>query len=181
MNEYRERLLGLLGKDDPFVVLADTPRLVVDLMGRIGEEGLSQQLAPGKWTAREIFAHLTDVEQGTGFRIRQIATSPPGHVIQPFDQDLWAKPYHSLPARAAVRAFTSLRSWNLFYYRSISAEDRAKVGMHPERGEESVDILIRMQAGHDRNHLAQLEAIAALPEAPGPVEQEMRFDFNLEE
>jgi hypothetical protein len=35
--------------------------------------------------------------------------------------------------------------------------------MHPERGEESVDTTIRMCAGHDRNHLAQLEAIAAMP------------------
>jgi hypothetical protein len=178
MNEYRERLLSLLGNDDPFAVLADTPRLVVDLMGRIGEEGLSRQFAPGKWTAREVFAHLTDVEQGTGFRIRQIVTLSPGHIVQPFDQDLWAKPYHSLPARAAVRAFASLRSWNLFYYRSISAEDRAKSALHPERGEESVEMLIRMQAGHDRNHLAQLEAIAVMPDAPGPPEQEMEFDFG---
>jgi len=33
--------------------------------------------------------------------------------------------------------------------------------MHPERGEESVETTIRMHAGHDRNHLAQLELILA--------------------
>ncbi len=181
MNEYRDRLIGLLGKDDPFVVLSDTARQIVDLMGRIGEEGLSRQFAPGKWTAREIFAHLTDVEQGTGFRIRQIVSSPPGHVIQPFDQDLWARPYHSLPARAAVRAFVSMRAWNLFYYRTLSAEDRAKTGHHSERGDESVETIIRMQAGHDRNHLAQLTLIADEPEAAEAPEPEMRFDLRLEE
>jgi hypothetical protein len=33
--------------------------------------------------------------------------------------------------------------------------------MHPERGMESVEIIVKMLAGHDLNHLAQLEQIAA--------------------
>ena len=160
MNEYRERLLSLLGGDDAFRVHAETPARVMDLFARIGESGLSRRFAPAKWTAREVFCHLADVEQGTGFRVRQIVRSPPDHVIQPFDQDLWATPYPRLPADAAVRAFAALRPWNLAYYRSLSEADVAKVGHHPERGDESVDVIIRMQAGHDRNHLAQLETIA---------------------
>jgi hypothetical protein len=32
--------------------------------------------------------------------------------------------------------------------------------MHPERGIESIGLMIRMLAGHDLNHLAQLEQIA---------------------
>jgi hypothetical protein len=181
MSEYRERLLSLLGSDDAFIVLADTPTRVADLVGRIGEEGLSRRFAPGKWSAREVFAHLTDVEQATGFRIRQVVTSPPGHVIQPFDQALWARPYMGLPTRVGIRAFVSLRMWNLFYYRSLSAEDRAKVGFHPERGEESVETILRMQAGHDRNHLEQLETIAAMPAPEEAAEPELNFDIRLEE
>jgi hypothetical protein len=160
MNEYRERLLSLLDDDDAFEVMARTPARVIELLGRIGEKGLSRRFAPGKWSAREVFAHLADVEQGTGFRIRQVVWSPPDHTIQPYDQDLWATPYATLPADAAVRAFAALRPWNLAYYRGLSAADRSKVGHHPERGDESVDVMIRMQAGHDRNHLAQLETIA---------------------
>jgi hypothetical protein len=160
MNAYRERLLSLLGDDDPFEVMAQTPGRVAELLGRIGEEGLSRPFGPGKWTAREVFAHLADVEQGTGFRVRQIVWSPPDHVIQPFDQDLWATPYRSLPADAAVRAFSALRPWNLAYYSALAPADLARVGHHPERGDESVETILRMQAGHDRNHLAQLQAIA---------------------
>ena len=160
MNEYRERLLSLLGGDDAFRVLADTPARVEDLFARIGESGLSRRFGPGKWTAREVFCHFADVEQATGFRIRQIVWSPPGHVIQPLDQDFWSTPYARLPADTAVRAFVALRPWNLAYYRSLSEADLSKVGHHPERGDESADVIIRMQAGHDRNHLAQLETIA---------------------
>ena len=175
MNEYRDRLLGLLGTDDPFEVLADTPRRVVDLLGRIGEERLSVRFAPGKWPAREVFCHMCDVEIGTGFRIRQIVWSPQGHSIQAYDQDAWSIPYHGLPARAAVRAFVALRAWNLAYYRTLSPAERSRVGMHEERGEESAEITIRMCAGHDRNHLAQLETIAA----SAPAEERSPFEIEL--
>ncbi len=101
---------------------------------------------------------MADVEIGIGFRVRQIV-SEPGHVIQPFDQDAWSRLYPRLDGRIAVRSLTALRAWNLGFYRALSSEDLARVAMHPERGEESVETTIRMQAGHDRNHLAQLEQI----------------------
>ncbi|MDQ2870986.1 MAG: DinB family protein [Acidobacteriota bacterium] len=172
MNEYRDRLLGLLGSQDPFAVLEATPRRAVDLHAQLGDWRISQPWASGKWTAREVFAHLADVEQGIGFRVRQIVTSPPGHVIQPFDQDLWAKPYRRLASRAAVRALVAMRAWNLSYFRTLEPRDMARAGLHPERGEESVETIIRMAAGHDLNHLAQLDTIAAIPEPVVPDEDD---------
>lgn len=159
MNEYRERILGLLGRDSPFEVLEATPGKVTALVERLGEEGLARRFGPGKWTGREVVGHLADVEIGTGFRIRQMVTLT-DHVVQPYDQDAWARPYPKLDARLAARAFAALRAWNLSYYRTLSPADLARVAMHPERGEESVETLLRMAAGHDRNHLAQLELIA---------------------
>jgi DinB superfamily len=161
MNAYRERLLGLLGSDDPFQVLEDTPARLRALLGRLGDAGLDRPFGPGKWNARQVFGHLADVEQGIGFRIRQVVVRADGGAIQPFDQDLWARPYPRLDAGAAVRSFAGLRGWNLEYYRVLEPEDLARIGLHPERGEESVETMIRMLAGHDRNHLAQLERIAA--------------------
>jgi DinB family protein len=162
MNAYRNRLLSLVAGEDPFTVMADTPGRVQDFFARIGAAGLSRPFAPGKWTARQVFCHIADVEVGTGFRIRQIATADgPQHVIQPFDQDLWARPYDRLPADAAVAAFAALRPFNIAYYRTLAPDVLSRVAMHPERGEESIDTIIRMQAGHDRNHLAQLDSIAS--------------------
>lgn len=162
MSAYRERLLGLLGSDDPFEVMTNTPRRVDELLATIGAAGMERPHQPGKWTARQIVGHLADVEQGSGFRVRQIVTGADEGKIQAFDQDLWAKPYPHLDARAAARAFAALRAWNLEYYRSLSVADRDKIGLHPERGPESAETTIRMIAGHDRNHLAQLERIAGL-------------------
>jgi hypothetical protein len=36
-----------------------------------------------------------------------------------------------------------------------SAEDRARVGIHTERGPESYELTFRLVAGHDRVHLGQ--------------------------
>jgi len=161
MNAYRERLLGLLGRDDPFEVLSQTPGRMRDLLTKLAPDGLARPFGPGKWTGRHVFAHLADVEQGVGFRIRQIVTEADGQRVQAFDQDLWARPYAELDARAAVRAFEGLRPWNLEYYRSLGSDDLGRLGHHPERGDESVETVIRMLAGHDRNHLAQLERLAS--------------------
>ena len=44
--------------------------------------------------------------------------------------------------------------------RSVAPEAMTKQLLHPERGEMTLRVLIETMAGHDLNHLAQLEAIA---------------------
>jgi hypothetical protein len=48
-----------------------------------------------------------------------------------------------------------LRVANIELWSRSSEEDRARVGLHAERGRESFSLLFRMLAGHDRFHLAQ--------------------------
>ncbi|HYY69624.1 MAG TPA: DinB family protein [Terriglobales bacterium] len=157
-NPYTARILGLLA-DRPFLdVLQSTPAKLQQQFERLGPQGLKKSYAPGKWTASQIFCHLADVELAVGFRSRQAAVEP-NHRIQPFDQDLWARNYvHQDPA-AAVKACIALRAWNLSFWRTLSADDLAKVAFHPERGDESVERILQLLAGHDLNHLAQLEKI----------------------
>lgn len=160
MSEYRERILGLLGERPVVESLQATPARIEALAARLGAAGLARAYAPGKWTARQIFAHLADAEIGVGFRLRQ-ALSEPNHVVQPFDQDRWAARYPALDGLVAARAFCALRVWNLELVRTLTEADLARPVFHPERGLESVGITVRMLAGHDLNHLAQLETIAA--------------------
>jgi DinB family protein len=160
MNPYRERILGLLGKRNPVESLEATGARVEALVKKIGPKGMSRAYAPGKWTAREILAHLADAEIGVGFRLRQ-ALAEKDHVAQPFDQDKWAERYEDVDGEAAARAFCALRPWNVALIKTLAPADLARPMMHPERGMESVDIIVKMLAGHDLNHVAQLEQIAA--------------------
>lgn len=160
MHPYIERLLALLGDRDPIGVLEATPAHLEALYGLLGEDDFERSYAPGKWTAREIFAHLADTELGMGFRLRQALTVVP-YSPETFDQDRWSERYARFEPSLATETFRALRAWNLALFTTFSLDDWLTEIDHPERGSESVDLMVRFLAGHDLNHLAQLERIVA--------------------
>jgi hypothetical protein len=145
-------------------ILAATPLLLSSLAGRIGAERIAQSPAPGKWSAAEILCHLADCEVAFAFRLRQ--TLAEDHtILQPFDQDKWAAPYPKFGAdkgaEAALATFTALRHWNLLLIDASLPEAAEKPATHPERGTMTFATITETMAGHDLNHLAQLERLAS--------------------
>ena len=161
MDAYMQRILDTLGEHDPIEVLQATPQRLTGLLETMAPGDLERSYAPGKWDARHLFAHLADVELGVGFRLR-LTLGQPGVELPAFDQDAWAGRYRRLDPALAVEAFRGLRAWNLSLLSTLTLEDWLAEGYHPERGFESVDLMVRFLAGHDINHLAQLESIVAL-------------------
>jgi uncharacterized damage-inducible protein DinB len=155
LNPYASQLGAL----DPLEVIASTPAKLRALMEAIGGERAEQPRAPGKWSAREIVCHLADCEAVFAFRLRQTLAED-RHVIQPFDQEAWAKRYANYSVEAALATFSALRQWNLVLVRSFSAADLARPVNHPERGEMTLETIVETMGGHDRNHLKQIEEIA---------------------
>jgi DinB family protein len=156
MNPYAAHL----GNRNAREVIAETPARLEGLAGQLGAAGLKRSLAPGKWSAGAILCHLAECEVAFVFRLKQ-ALAEPYHVIQPFDQDAWSASYESLDARAALATFSALRRWNLALIERIPPEAFSKKLKHPERGELTLQVQIESMAGHDLNHLKQLETIAA--------------------
>ena len=159
-DAYSNALLGLLGNDDPLAVLRATPAALKQALERFPADLLAKPEAPGKWSAAMVFAHLADSELVTSFRLRLIlAHDRPA--LTPYDQDLWATRLHydRVPPSDNVERFTVLRQANLMLWEHATPEDLKRVGIHGERGEESVDRQRRLLAGHDRLHLSQLERI----------------------
>ena len=159
-GSYRERILGNLGQRDPIESLEASARRIEELARRAGPAGLEKSYGPGKWSGKQILAHLADAEIGVGFRLRQ-ALAEDNHTIQPFDEGAWARRYVDVDVEAALRSFVALRQWNLALFRRLGPGDLSREAYHPERGPETVEVIIRLLAGHDLNHLAQLETIAA--------------------
>ncbi len=83
--------------------------------------------APGKWSARDIVSHLADAEVVFAFRLRQTLAED-HHVIQPFDQDLWAKSYPACDAQLALAALSAVRAWNMALIRSVKAGRSVETG-----------------------------------------------------
>jgi hypothetical protein len=159
---YIERMLKQSGGKDPRKVQAATAAKLNRLIRRAPSAKLRKRPAPGKWSAGEILAHLADCEIVTGWRMRQILGAP-GSPIQPFDQDAWAAAghYEKRDARKSLELFRVSREANLALLKSLSPEQWKHHGMHAERGVETIEHIVRMMAGHDLNHLGQVERLVA--------------------
>jgi uncharacterized damage-inducible protein DinB len=155
MNPYA----SFLGDRDPRAVIAATSARLAKEAARLGTEGLKRNPAPGKWSAAQIICHLADCEMVFAFRLRQ-SLAEPYHVIQPFDQDAWAKPYAALDPRLALEMFGATRRWNLALLETVAPADFDKKLTHPERGEMTFQTVVETMAGHDLNHLGQIERIS---------------------
>jgi len=149
-----------LGNQKPLPVLAATVGRLESLVRAIGPGRIAQPPAPGKWSPRDILCHLADCEIAFGFRLRQTLAED-NHTVQPFDQEKWAAPYSSLDAAQALVTFTAVRRWNLALIEDSLPTHAGKAVTHPERGAMTFSTIVETMAGHDLNHLAQLERIAA--------------------
>jgi hypothetical protein len=110
----------------------------------------------------EILAHIADTEIVAGYRMRSVLGAP-GTPIPAFDQDKWAEAenYAKQDPRLSLEVYRTVREANLRMLKSLRPEQWKHFGIHAERGEESIERITQMMAGHDLNHLEQIVAILA--------------------
>ena len=160
VQEYTQRLLSYGEGKDPLRLQQAAPqKLALMLKGKPGKQ-LMRRPAPDKWSVAEIVAHLADAELAISWRIRQILSNN-AVPIQAYDQDLWAKTFnyaHRDP-RQSLANFRALREANVALLKSVPRKLWENYGVHEERGNESVSHVVRMVAGHDLNHLQQIQRI----------------------
>jgi DinB family protein len=157
---YVAALLGLLGEGDPVEILRHTPAIVAQFLESTPAEIVTIPEATGKWAIRDVVQHLADSELVGGFRLRMVLAHdrPP---LKGYDQDLWANRlrYSETAVQDALEQFTLLRRANLRLWQNLSPADLKRVGLHDERGEESLEHMRRLYAAHDILHRRQLERI----------------------
>lgn len=159
-QQYTKRILDYVEGREPLAVQAATSRKLDRLVKGVSTAKLRKRPAPEKWSVGEILAHLADAEIVIAYRIRLILGSP-GVPIVAYDQDSWAGSghYDKRDPRKSLEQFRALREANLALLKSLTPEQWQQYGMHSERGQESVEKIARMCAGHDINHLQQIEKI----------------------
>jgi len=154
-NAYQQLLLTLLGNDDPADVQAATPGAIRELLAE-ARERLRARPEPKEWSVYECVAHIADAELVVGGRYRWILAHDQPELL-PYDQDLWVDRLHpgDEDPDELLSVFEPLRAANLELWRRTPVEDRARFGLHRERGPESYELTFRLLAGHDRFHLEQ--------------------------
>lgn len=124
-----------------------------------GANRLDSPRAAGKWTPRQILAHLSDVEVIQRVRVMAMLTEDQAVMIG-FNADAWAAAgeYTKRDARSSVETFRALRTSNTELWGALTQQQLERRGTHPTRGEFSVEEWLGFVARHDLNHLTQLEA-----------------------
>jgi hypothetical protein len=159
---YVAAVLDLVGDREPLAILRATPDALRRAIDGLTVQQLRHPERPGKWSTVEVLQHLADAEVVWAWRMRLIlAQDRP--VLTGYDQDQWADRlgYADADPAQALEEFTITRRGNLRLLERATPEDLRRVGVHAERGEESVEHLRRLFAGHDLLHLRQLDRIRA--------------------
>jgi hypothetical protein len=166
-EQYIGRILGYVeGQDAMKVQRSTAAKLKKSIRGLSGKQ-LKWRPEPAKWSIAEIIAHLADAEIVASWRMRSVIGEN-GITIQPFDQDAWASSfeYRDRDARHSLEVFRVLRENNVRMLNEIPRETWENYGMHLERGKETIAHLTRMFAGHDTNHVLQIERIVKRLKSP---------------
>jgi len=160
-QQYTQRILGHVEGQDAIKVQRTTADRLKKAVRGLTPKQLKWKPGPEKWSVAEILAHLADAEIVGSWRMRFVIGAN-GATIQPFDQNVWTSvfQYSARDAKHSLEVFRVLRENNLAMLKALPPESWENYGMHAERGKETIAHLARMFAGHDTNHLRQVEAIA---------------------
>jgi DinB superfamily len=152
---YQRHILSLLGDDDPAKVQSGTPAALRTLVAEAGR-GLRTRPEPGEWSVLECVGHIVDAEIVSTARYRWIVAHEEPQLIG-YDEDLWVERLHHADDDAGrlLTLFETLRDANLEMWARATDGERARAGIHAERGRETYDLIFRLLAGHDRFHVTQ--------------------------
>jgi hypothetical protein len=159
-QQYTQRILANAQGQDPLKAQSATSKKLARLIQGVPTAKLRKRPAPDKWSVAEILAHLADAEIVIGWRMRSILGAP-GTPVQAYDQNAWAVAgrYEKRDPRKSIELHRVVRQANLALLKSLSPDQWKQYGQHAERGQESIEHIVRMIAGHDINHIRQIEQI----------------------
>lgn len=159
-EQYVARILSYAGEDGRAhrAILKRTPAALSRRIAGVTRRRLTRPPRPGKWSVRDILAHLSEVELLWGSRMRMVLGEN-GVLIVGMDQAVWARRYGRIDPRRALATFTELRRSNVELLAGLRRPDYLRWGKHSQFGRLTIARMVALLAGHDVNHSRQIAAI----------------------
>ena len=115
---------------------------------------------PGKWTIRQIMAHVSDSEIVGADRFRRIIAEKNPTLVG-YDQEAWAErlDYSRRKPSHALEMFRRIRADSYELLKDLTEQTFERTGNHTERGSITLRQLLKTYAEHAENHAIQLRHV----------------------
>ncbi len=159
--------MAILSSEKAIRSLRKTPVLLYALMYGVDQEK-ARTLRDGAdgWNTLEVVGHMLDLETSFWDRIRlAVAEVNPHYEKLPYLEWVTTHKYSEQDLQQVLQAFYDKRRDFITYLESLTPEQWARLGTHPEYGEGTVLDQAVSVALHDINHIEQLVRILEYGEA----------------
>lgn len=150
--------------DEVVAILSRTPATLTALLDGLPEAVLSHRAGEGTFSAIDVLGHLIHGEQTDWIpRTRLILASGEAVPFEPFDRFGFEEAARGRTSAQLLLEFTTLRRSNLAVLTdlSLTPEQLALRGRHPEFGPVTLGQLLATWAVHDLNHVSQIARVVS--------------------
>ena len=142
--------------------IASLPGRLESFVAALSAEQLTSRYLPEEWTLAQNVHHLADAHMVLWLRVKLTLTED-RPTLMLYNQDRFAQLAEAAgaaiaPSLAIIRA---VHERCLALLPSLSEDDWRRVGVHPVRGEMTVEDMVRLWANHGDAHYAQMEKTLA--------------------
>jgi len=140
--------------------LSSAPAALAAALKGAPDDVLRRRTADGKWSMVENAAHVRDIERVYQGRFSQMAFGDkPSFWMLDNDRAAEALKYASADPADVAKEFRRLREDTIALLRALPHETWKRTGLHPKRGELTIEQLAGVLAGHDQSHIARIRTL----------------------
>ena len=140
--------------------LGSGPAALAEVTGGLSDEALRRRPSPDKWSIVEIACHLRDIERIYAERFTKMAHhEKPSFWMLDNERTAEALRYREADLRGAIKEWKRLRDDTIVLLRALPHASWKRTGLHPKRGELTIEQLAGVLAGHDRSHVDRIRAL----------------------
>lgn len=150
---YYQRYIDLITTDDIFSFYKQQADEIVSMFTSLSEEQASFRYAEGKWTIKEVLAHIVDSERIFGYRVLAISRGDK-NLLPGFAENEYVTngKYQNRSLKSLLSEYSHLSSANLELFKSLDEEMLAQKGTASGK-EVTAKAILFVTIGHEKHHL----------------------------
>jgi uncharacterized damage-inducible protein DinB len=148
-------------RSETLAKLEAAPAAMAEATRGLSDDDWRRRPSPDKWSIVEIACHLRDVERVFAERFAKMAYREERPALWMADNERMAEAlrYREADPAAVAREWKRLRGDTLTLLRAMPHSTWQRTGLHPKRGEITIEQLVSVLVGHDQGHVERIRSI----------------------